>query len=133
MTIGGFSGNDPTLTIPELHHLIESNVVRLFLLPASDVTLKERANLYAVMFPGKKGHLRGPKYTSGGSIYHWIATQCSPLPPPEWSSSPDALHQLGTDELFNCSVLVLSKPPHSSRAVSTASEFYAYMNGYEYR
>lgn len=104
MTMGGFSGNDPILSIEALQRLIKSNKVRLFLLPSSEVTPAERIRLYSQMFAGKKGALKGPPYDPGNPLYHWIATRCSPISPSLWTTTTRPIRKLNDYALFDCSV-----------------------------
>jgi len=62
MALGGFTGNDPILTVDELAEMVESGTVRFFLL--------------------------SPQQGSNAELMRWIVEHATPVPPQVWLQLP---------------------------------------------
>jgi 4-amino-4-deoxy-L-arabinose transferase-like glycosyltransferase len=78
IAMGGFSGNDPILTISSLQALIKNGTIRFFLLDA-------------------------PKTVTGqGSLTKWISSHCKNVPKKDWQQGKTAI---GGNGLYDCASL----------------------------
>lgn len=89
MAMGGFSGNDPILSISDLQNLIRKNRVRFFLIDvvrtageSNDLSVGPSSGLWQI------------------TLFPWIGTHCRAVPASDWTLSPTA----GTSDsqLYDC-------------------------------
>jgi 4-amino-4-deoxy-L-arabinose transferase-like glycosyltransferase len=94
MAMGGYSGYDPILAPASLARQVRSGRVRLFLLPSTNLTTEEAADLYPKVRSGAQPFQT--QYTN--QVTRWVSQTCSPVPPAEWQTDPG----LTTVQLFYC-------------------------------
>jgi 4-amino-4-deoxy-L-arabinose transferase-like glycosyltransferase len=95
MAMGGYSGYDPILTPTALATLVRSGRVRLFLLPSTNLTEGEAADLYPEVRSGEQSFQT--QYTN--QLTRWVSQTCTPVSPVEWQTDPG----LTQEQLFSCS------------------------------
>jgi 4-amino-4-deoxy-L-arabinose transferase-like glycosyltransferase len=94
MAMGGYSGYDPILSPTTLASTVRSGRVRLFLLPSTNLTAGEAADLYPMVRSGKQSFQT--QYTN--QLTRWVSQTCTPIPPVEWQTDPG----LTAVQLFFC-------------------------------
>lgn len=77
MTLGGFAGNDPILTLSKLETFIKSGKVRFFLLPFSLRTVKTATS--------EKVEFQPPSSTNRANM-NWMAMHCPVVPYQAWEA-----------------------------------------------
>ncbi len=107
LSLGGYTGGDPVFTPQSLATAVQENEVRFFLIPASNLTPQQMAQLYPAVRHFQQ-QLTGPLST-------WVAQHCTPVPPAQWNANPAQIRQPGPFQLYDC-----SPPPPRCRDTAQA-------------
>ncbi len=88
MALGGFSGNDPILTVNDLQTLISNGTIRYFLLAAPRAASSQQPN-----FGGGRG--------GSSAVTNWVTSNCSVVPTSALQTSKKRV-SLGNNQLYDC-------------------------------
>jgi 4-amino-4-deoxy-L-arabinose transferase-like glycosyltransferase len=98
MAMGGFSGNDPILTLSSLQASIKNGTIRFFLLNAPRTT---RTTQKTTASP--KAPIQRTSAASGqNSLTRWVSSHCKALPTKDWQH---AKASTGGNVLYDCASL----------------------------
>jgi 4-amino-4-deoxy-L-arabinose transferase-like glycosyltransferase len=99
MAMGGFSGNDPILTLSSLQTFIKNGAIRFFLLNAPRTTRKT---------PAPRNSLIKPTTATTGqtSLSRWVSSHCKAVPTKNWQPSKNSHATTGNSQLYDCASLL---------------------------
>lgn len=108
MAIGGFNGNDPTLTLAGLNGLINKGQVRYVWLPSHNLPSARVRLLYPAIAQPPTATYSQIK----GNLFEAIANQCVPVPVALWNSATTlSSTRILPYQLFDCAKVTLVAPP----------------------
>ena len=100
MSMGGFSGDDPTLTTSQLAALVEQGIVRFFLLPTSGPLPPQILDQIPEQYRSQLAS--GP----GGQspLTTWVKQHCKAVPASLWQLAPSS-GSGGGNQLYDCATM----------------------------
>jgi hypothetical protein len=107
MTLGGFNGKDPILTVQHLKYLIADGTIRFFWLPAIYQFHMDKSGAfshYHKLVPHSNSLLR--KFDQNGTLIKWVNNHCSPVRASKKDTKPLTSYNSTeglSNQLFDCS------------------------------
>ena len=95
IALGGFSGADPIVNLPDVQRMIRSGEIRFFLLPSFGARipagalsfLPTRARSWIEQAGGFRGGFGGFGREGNNAVSRWISAHCRAVPPAEWRTT----------------------------------------------